>query len=198
MNAPLFKECMNFSPPGRERIAARAKDWIFQANLRDQLTFNFVALAKSVGYGSLGLLAAGLISITNVHKSLAEDAETAPTCTGCDSDTPSRGAHSERPRGSKRESLAPKSSSLASYDGTWSGTTVGPCIVTWSVTLHVNNGIISGNNVSGHISSGGFLSGAMVVFSHTYDFKGRANSSEGQASGTWKSDECSGTWTLTR
>ena len=87
--------------------------------------------------------------------------------------------------------------SVALYNGTWSGVSIGRCIAGWSWKLQVSNGIISGPTTSGRVSGGGAISGAMEVVGTTYNFVGHMHRDE--ASGTWKSRPgCFGTWAATR
>jgi hypothetical protein len=100
---------------------------------------------------------------------------------------------------SERKSPQPtsKAESLGIYNGTWSGLSTGACIPNYSWTVHVSNGMISGNNTSGNISRGGSLRASMIVNAYKYSVVGRANST--QASGTWATTgNCSGRWTATR
>ena len=94
----------------------------------------------------------------------------------------------------RRREQAPTS---GSYDGSWAGMSVGPCIGHFGWNVQVSNGIISGNNTTGRISRGGATNGDMVVMGKHFVFKGttRAN---GQASGTWISPNCTGSWTAVR
>lgn len=85
----------------------------------------------------------------------------------------------------------------ASFDGSWAGVSVGPCIGKFGWTLQVSNGIISGSNTSGQITRSGATNGDMVVLGKHYIFRGVSRPS-GQASGTWTSPTCSGSWTAVR
>jgi len=92
--------------------------------------------------------------------------------------------------------------SLASYNGAWTGASFGQCIVNgWQWNVQIAAGNISGTTVTGRVFGGGGVSGEMMVFGTTYDFKGHLNSSQG--SGTWlvrsgAKAGCTGTWTISR
>ena len=85
----------------------------------------------------------------------------------------------------------------SSFDGSWAGMSVGPCIGKFGWTLQVSNGVISGNNTTGQITRSGATNGDMVVLGKHYLFRGVSRAS-GQASGTWTSPNCSGHWTAVR
>jgi len=85
----------------------------------------------------------------------------------------------------------------SSFDGSWAGMSVGPCIGKFGWTLQVSNGVISGNNTTGQVARSGATNGDMVVLGRHYLFKGVSRAS-GQASGTWTSPNCSGNWTAVR
>ena len=102
----------------------------------------------------------------------------------------------------KRASQPPRRGERAatlgsSFDGSWAGVSVGPCIGKFGWTLQVSNGVISGNNTTGQIARSGATRGDMVVMGKHYLFKGVSRAS-GQASGTWTSPSCSGNWTAVR
>jgi len=134
-----------------------------------------------------------------VAPSIAEEATTPPTCTGCSGSGVVK--HRSKPQRSVRAS--PKAAARAvtnrpaiNNDGSWSGVSTGPCIVTWRWSLDVINGTISGRKTTGQVSRTGSVGGAMVVFGKTYKFSGRFHGSVG--SGAWRSAECSGTWTAAK
>ena len=95
---------------------------------------------------------------------------------------------------SKRVSSIPGGrGSVALYNDTYSVVSTGRCVPSWSWTLQVSNGIISGPTTSGRVSAGGAVSGAMGE----YNFVGHMH--RDGASGTWKSRPgCFGTWAATR
>jgi hypothetical protein len=102
----------------------------------------------------------------------------------------------------KRASQPPRRGERAatlgsSFDGSWAGVSVGACIGKFGWTLHVSNGVISGNNTTGQITRSGGTNGDMVVMGKHYVFRGVSRAS-GQASGTWTSPSCSGNWTAVR
>jgi hypothetical protein len=109
--------------------------------------------------------------------------------------------HAARKPPIKRASQPPRrgerAATLGSFDGSWTGMSVGPCIGKFDWTLQVSNGVIFGNNTSGQIARSGATNGAMVVLGKHYLFKGVSRAS-GQASGTWTSPNCSGSWTAVR
>jgi hypothetical protein len=102
--------------------------------------------------------------------------------------------HAARKPPVKRASQATLGSS---FDGSWAGMSVGPCIGKFGWTLQVSNGVISGNNTTGQIVRSGATNGDMVVLGKHYLFKGVTRAS-GQASGTFTSPNCSGNWTAVR
>jgi hypothetical protein len=92
--------------------------------------------------------------------------------------------------------------SLETFDGTWTGASTGPCILRWTWSFSVTNGIMTGeggSNISGRIRPDGATSGKMVVFGTTYDFVGQMGAS--RVAGTWikaGDNGCSGTWSGTK
>jgi len=136
-------------------------------------------------------LACFLLAVPAAYPSVAQEATTSPTCTGC-----SRPPAAQRP--AKPHAAAPaKPRAVArpavNNEGTWTGASVGPCIPKWTWTIEVNNGVISGKNTSGHVARSGAGQGVMVVFDKSYRFRGQFRGTSG--SGTWSSAECSGSWT---
>ena len=139
------------------------------------------------------------------YQAAAQEAGTTPTCTGCSNSNASAGRGSPtntRSRNTKRVSsknsqLRAETGSLLGYNGTWSGVSTGHCIATWNWKIEVNNGNISGNNISGHVSRGGSANGSMIVFGTRYNFVGHM--SLNQATGTWTTGgNCSGGWTAAK
>ena len=123
------------------------------------------------------------------YPSVAQEATTAPTCTGC-----SKSRQATRQAARCRRPAAPKAAArVVNNEGTWAGASSGPCIMTWRWTIHISNGAITGNKTSGNITRSGSGRGVMVVFGKSYRFAGqfRGNS----ASGTWTGAKCSGGWT---
>jgi hypothetical protein len=129
-----------------------------------------------------------------VQPSAAEEATTAPTCTGCSRAPAAK--HRAKPQRASRAAARPAAKPAVNNDGAWDGVSRGPCIVTWKWTIGVSGGIITGHNTSGSVARGGQTHGSMVVFGKTYRFSGRFNG--GTGAGTWKSVECSGSWTATK
>jgi hypothetical protein len=112
-----------------------------------------------------------------------------------DTDKPRR---RERASSQRRERNQPEPRAMASlrYDGAWRGASTGSCIAInpYNWTVQVRNGIMSGSDTDGRVTSGGALTGTMIVFGKTYKFHGHMGSS--QMSGTWtRPDGCGGTWT---
>jgi hypothetical protein len=131
-----------------------------------------------------------------VRPSVAQEATTAPTCTGC---TPSKAAKPKsKPRKPERVSRAraPVTTGRVASEGSWRGASTGPCIPTWRWTIGIESGSISGDKTTGRVSSNGQARGAMIVFGTTYNFVGHFGATVG--SGTWKSHECSGTWSAAK
>jgi len=151
--------------------------------------------------GAIGCVALALVATAPVfvQPSSAEEATTAPTCTGCSRAPAAK--HQAKPQRAPRAAArpapraAPRAASV-NNDGAWSGMSSGPCIPNWKWTLGIGGGAITGHNVSGSVARGGQARGAMVVFGKTYNFIGHFNG--GTGAGTWKSAECAGSWTATK
>jgi hypothetical protein len=98
---------------------------------------------------------------------------------------------------SRKSQSRAETGSAAAADGSWAGVSTGACIPNWSWTLHIDSGVISGNNVTGHIGRGGAASGTMTVLGTAYNFVGHFGATAG--SGTWTTAAgCSGNWTGTK
>jgi hypothetical protein len=143
-------------------------------------------------------LAAIFLIAMSCVAALAQEAGTSPTCTGCTAQPRASSPNVPRgPKARKAEQGGSIARSSAIFDGAWSGTSTGSCIMTWNWKIEVSNGVISGNNVSGHISSSGSISGSMTVFGSKYDFSGHVNTAQG--GGTWiTTGNCSGRWTIAK
>jgi len=127
---------------------------------------------------------------------IAEEAGTVPTCTGCDGPPPAAVHPAKPPAPGKPPKPAP-AGPTTSYDGSWSGVSVGSCIITWRWTVQVRNGIVSGSSATGRVSAAGIMSGHMTVFRTTYEFVGKISGSH--ITGTWRTpDKCTGTWTANK
>jgi hypothetical protein len=100
-------------------------------------------------------------------------------------------------RASQPSRRTPRATSPASFDGSWAGMSVGPCIGHFGWNLQVSNGVISGSSTTGRITGSGATTGDMVVMGKHYIFRGTTRAS-GNASGTWTSPNCRGTWTAVR
>ena len=146
------------------------------------------------------LAAAGLLMMLAGHEVVAEEAGTAPTCTGCDVPSPSPPPHIIKPSApSKPSRPAPAPGPSVNEDGSWTGVSSGHCIITWHWTVQVAKGVMTGDKTSGHVSREGAVSGHMTVFGSTYDFIGRMVG--GRGSGTWRQRNdasCSGEWTASK
>ena len=136
-----------------------------------------------------------------VHPTAAQEATTAPTCTGC-SGSPSVKRQPKPVKPATRQSKPVRQSRSVSKpaarpgidnEGTWSGVSKGPCILTWRWTVQISNGSLSGEKTAGHVARNGAATGTMVVFGKTYRFFGRFEGRTG--GGTWEGPECGGTWT---
>src|SRR5262245_46168938 len=130
------------------------------------------------------LAAVGFLMMVAGHEVVAEEAGTSPTCTGCEG--PSQGSlHPVKPPApSKPRRPIVKAGPPVNFDGSWSGVSIGPCVLTWRWTIQIRNGVVSGSNASGHVSPAGVISGHMVVFRSTYNFIGQISGSH--ISGTWR------------
>lgn len=111
----------------------------------------------------------------------------------------SGGEETRRP--AKRASQPPRrrepATTSASFDGSWAGMSVGPCIGHFAWKVQVTNGVISGG-ATGQIGRNGATKGDMAVMGKHFLFRGVTRAS-GQASGTWTSSRnCSGSWTAVR
>ena len=149
-------------------------------------------------FACLGIASWALLA-PSVIPSAAEEATTAPTCTGCS--RPNVVKHQSRSRGSARSSSRTRAQPVANRarldnEGAWAGVSTGPCIMTWRWSIDISNGAISGAKATGQVARNGLAHGAMVVFGKTYKFVGRFNGTA--AAGTWKSAECSGGWTAAK
>jgi hypothetical protein len=134
-----------------------------------------------------------------VDRSAAQEATTAPTCTGCSRAPVVKRTPKPRaaPRAAPRTPAGPAAARTAvSADGRWAGVSTGPCIPTWRWTLQVSDGVVSGSGATGQVSRAGAIRGVMKVLGKAYNFVGRMGGTTG--SGTWRSVECSGAWTAVR
>lgn len=190
-NFPPFR-CASWPRPGWGM-------WYCRTRRKSALVDNSFTCSKTIRHALQWIsIPAALIMMLSCHQATAQEAETAPTCTGCsNSNTPRSSLRGAKPRSAKNPQLRAETGSLASYNGAWGGVSSGGCIATWNWTIQVSNGIISGNNVSGRVSRAGSASGHMVVLGTTYIFAGHLGSS--QASGTWTAGGgCSGRWTAAK
>ena len=147
--------------------------------------------------GCLARLALACLLLGVPYPSAAQEATTAPTCTGCSKAGKPAKPRAAAPRAAPRTpARAPAARSVVDNDGTWTGSSSGPCIMTWRWTIQIGNGTISGNRTSGSITRGGAGRGVMVVFGKSYRFAGQFRGTS--ASGRWTSAECSGSWTGTK
>ena len=145
-------------------------------------------------------IAAGIVAAADCRRAAAEEAATAPTCTGCSSSKPERSLsprsrHTESRRAERTASRREPAGN--SYDGNWSGQSTGSCIPNYNWSIHVSNGVISGSQSNGSVTRGGFVRATMTVNGYLYAVTGRASTST--ASGTWRTTgNCSGRWTASR
>lgn len=123
----------------------------------------------------------------------AQEATTAPTCTGC---SPGAVKRSAKPRAAVR--AAPRETARPAVDneGRWVGVSTGPCIVTWRWRVKISHGTLSGKNATGQVARSGASRGVMTVFGKTYRFSGRFGGAT--ASGTWVGPACSGAWSASK
>jgi hypothetical protein len=138
-------------------------------------------------------LALACLVVIGPAPSVAQEATTAPTCTGC-SRTPVV-KRTPKPRAAVRAAPRAAAPVAVSADGRWAGVSTGPCIPTWRWTLQVSDGVVSGSGATGQASRGS-IRGVMKVLGRAYHFVGRMGGTTG--SGTWRSNECSGAWTAVR
>jgi hypothetical protein len=148
-------------------------------------------------YAAIALIAAAM-SVPSVGAAFAQAGSTGGTVGNRDKSI-SGGEeetrhHAVRKPPRRREQAA----RLGSFDGSWAGVSVGPCIGQFGWKLQVSNGVISGNGTTGQIARSGATNGDMVVMGKHFLFKGVTRAS-GKASGTWTSlPNCSGSWTAIR
>ena len=95
-----------------------------------------------------------------------------------------------------RDSVEPRSGvHSGSADGTWVVSATPSCLPSWSLTVSVSNGVISGGGASGQVSRGGAVRGNANVLGFKFDFVGHFRGQ--QASGTLSGGPhgCPGHWT---
>ncbi len=109
-----------------------------------------------------------------------------------DDDTPSKR--------SPKVSPSTDSGGTIPADGSWTGVSAGPCIITWHWSLNVNSGVVTGtSNATGHVTRGGTITGNMTVLGQRYDFIGSMVGTTGSGSWTNKGPRgCSGNWTASK
>lgn len=96
-----------------------------------------------------------------------------------------------------RDSVAPRSEVRSgSPDGTWAVSATPGCLPSWTLTVSVSNGVISGG-ATGQVSRAGAVRGNAVVLGFKFAFVGHYRG--GQASGTLVGPNgCPGQWTATK
>ena len=159
-------------------------------------TFTYVAIA----------LIAAAMSVASIGAALAQAGSTGGTVGNRDKSISGGGEEAERhvvrKPPARHASQPPRRREQAatpgSFDGSWAGVSVGPCIGQFGWKAQVSNGVISGEGTTGQIARSGATNGDMVVMGTHFLFKGVTRAS-GQASGTWTSSpNCSGSWTAVR
>jgi hypothetical protein len=160
---------------------------------------------RAFTYVAIALIAAAM-SVPSIGAAFAQAGSTGGTI-GKQEKSISGGEDVDRPRAVRkppatRASQLPRrreqAATLGSFDGSWAGMSVGTCIAQFGWKLQVSNGVISGNNTTGHIARSGATNGDMKVMGTHFLFKGVTRTS-GKAFGTWTSSpNCSGSWTAVR
>jgi hypothetical protein len=194
----LYRERISRERLGHKRLGHKR---LSHKRLR-RIDFSTLTNATRGGLFSLAI-AVAIVVAADWHEARAEEAGTAPTCTGCsDSKTSSsreaRTHHQEpkAPRHRNVSSARNPGGGLAGFDGAWAGLSTGHCIPNYNWTIQVGNGVISGG-ASGSVSRGGHVRASMMVNGYRYDVVGQARGSN--ASGTWSTTgDCSGRWTATK
>jgi hypothetical protein len=145
-----------------------------------------------------GVLAASILVIGCLipRGAAAEEAGTAPTCTGCSGSS----SESAKPIGRRTFSgrRNPSTEAALRNEGAWEVTATGSCIMTWKLTINVSNGTISGSETTGSVSREGVMRGSVLILGTRYNFIGHMSGTVG--SGTWRSTStgCPGPWTASR
>jgi hypothetical protein len=101
-------------------------------------------------------------------------------------------------RATRRDSDGPRPEArLGPADGTWAVSATPHCLPSWTLTVSVSNGVISGGGASGQVSRAGAVKGNAVVLGFRFIFIGHYRG--GQASGTLVGpNNCPGEWTATK
>ena len=116
-----------------------------------------------------------------------------------------RPPHNVKPRAERTERRAASTARAESRaagaagnaDGTWLVSATGRCIPPSQVTFLINDGMITGNGITGQVSRGGSAHGRVTILVLTFDFVGHFGGSAG--SGTFVGgDGCPGQWTASK
>jgi hypothetical protein len=159
---------------------------------------------RALSYVALALIAAAA-SVTSIEAAFAQAGSAGGTIgvrgksiSGGEEETERRAARKPPAgRASQQSRRREQAGTSGSFDGTWAGLSVGPCIRQFSWRVQVTNGVISGG-ATGQITRSGATNGDMVVLGKHFLFRGVTRAS-GNASGTWRSSPtCSGSWTAVR
>jgi hypothetical protein len=149
--------------------------------------------------------AAGLLALHFAHAPAFAQAGSTGGTLGKSNKSVSGGAEEveQEPRAkshaAKHAEPSPRSESRAtgSADGTWAVSAAAACVPPWTLTISVNNGVITGSGASGQVSRGGAIKGNAVVLGFKFDFIGHFRGRE--ASGTFVGfNGCNGQWTGTK
>jgi hypothetical protein len=172
---------------GRYNTAARSGD------------SNSMRRLASIG---IALLAISHLVLANASLVLAQAGSTGGTIGKTDKSVSGGGeAASREPRAksepTSRAAAGPRSEGRSgSPDGTWAVSATPNCLPSWSLTVSVSNGVISGG-ATGQVSRAGAVRGRAVVLGMQFDFVGHYRG--GQASGTLVgANGCPGKWTATK
>lgn len=129
-------------------------------------------------------------SIGNDEKSLSGSRE-APR-----SVEPSKPARRSKPDAEpRRSSRSGGGGGGGSFDGAWATVSVG-CGSTTNGAIVITSGQIMGEGLSGRVSPNGSATAAGSANGHSWTSSGRFSGRSGF--GSWRSDQCTGTWTASK
>jgi len=149
----------------------------------------------------LALLAADRIALAQAGSTGGTIGKTDKSVSG-GGDAAARPQHNVKPRAERAERRAAstartESRAAGNVDGTWLVSATGRCIPPSQVTFLINDGMITGNGITGQVSRGGSAHGQVVVLVLRFDFVGHFGASAG--SGTFVGgDGCPGQWTAAK
>jgi hypothetical protein len=154
---------------------------------------------RRLALAGIALLALSHLVFANASQALAQAGSTGGTIGKTDksvsggSEAPPREPRA-RSRATSRASAGSRSEACSgSADGTWAVSATPNCLPSWSLTVSVSNGVISGG-ASGQVSRAGAVRGAATVLGMKFDFVGHFRG--GQASGKLVGPNgCPGQWT---